>query len=76
MRRDCLKLWVLNGGDGAAVWHNTRSGGPGCAHGLVEGFWEARAKHVGKRLKVMKCAMKTHVSGACRRASLTVRRGA
>ena len=76
MRRDCLGLWVLNGGDRAMIGGNTRSDGPGCAHGLVERLGGHRAKHVDKRLEAMKRGMKTQVSGACRRASLIIRDGA
>ena len=58
------------------VRHRTTSDAAGCAQGLVERLPNQHVKHAGGRQKPMNCVVKTHVSGACRRASLIIPSGA
>jgi hypothetical protein len=76
VRREGIELWVFNGGELAMIREKARSEGVGCADVRVKRLRKYRAEHAVGRQEAMTRGTKTHVSWACRRASLIIRPGA
>jgi hypothetical protein len=71
-----FELWVFNGEERAMTGENARADGLGCAEVVSNGFRTIALSTPSGPQQAKQSWTKTHLSGACGRASLIIRAGA